>query len=122
MVIGTGIDIIEVERVKKAAAKPAFLKMVFTPAEQAYFDRFNFEPQTIAGTFAAKEATAKALSVGFRGIKWTDIEVLHDENGKPYATLQNAALSRMRELTGKTVHVSISHIKQLAVAQAIVED
>lgn len=101
MVIGTGIDIIEVERVKKAAAKPAFLKMVFTPAEQAYFERFNFEPQTIAGTFAAKEATAKALSVGFRGIKWTDIEVLHDENGKPYATLQNAALSRMRELTGK---------------------
>ena len=78
MVIGTGIDIIEVERVKKAAAKPAFLKMVFTPAEQAYFERFNFEPQTIAGTFAAKEATAKALSVGFRGIKWTDIEVLHD--------------------------------------------
>ena len=69
-----------------------------------------------------EEATAKALSVGFRGIKWTDIEVLHDENGKPYATLQNAALSRMRELTGKTVHVSISHIKQLAVAQAIVED
>ena len=68
MVIGTGIDIIEVERVKKAAAKPAFLKMVFTPAEQAYFERFNFEPQTIAGTFAAKEATAKALSVGFRGI------------------------------------------------------
>lgn len=122
MVIGTGIDIIEVERVKKATEKPAFLKMVFTPAEQAYFERFNFEPQTIAGTFAAKEATAKALSVGFRGIKWTDIEVLHDENGKPYATLQNAALSRMRELMGKTVHVSISHIKQLAVAQAIVED
>ena len=48
--------------------------------------------------------------------------MLHDENGKPYATLQNAALSRMRELMGKTVHVSISHIKQLAVAQAIVED
>ncbi len=122
MVIGTGIDIIEVERVKKAAAKPTFLRMVFTPAEQEYFEERRFEAQTIAGTFAAKEATAKALSVGFRGIKWTDIEVLHDENGKPYANLRNGALSRLKDLAGKTVHVSISHIKQLAVAQAIVED
>ena len=122
MVIGTGIDVIEVERVKKAAAKPAFLNRVFTRAEQDYFERFGFEAQTIAGTFAAKEAIAKALAVGFKGIRWMDIEILHDDNGKPYAALQNGALSRLEELAGKRVHVSISHIKQLAVAQAIVED
>ncbi|MBQ7113119.1 MAG: holo-ACP synthase [Clostridia bacterium] len=122
MVIGTGIDIIEVERIRKAAAKPAFLNAVFTEAEREYFARFRFEAQTIAGTFAAKEATAKALSVGFRGIKWTDIEVLHDESGKPYTHLVNGALDRMQELAAKTVHISISHIKELAVAQAIVED
>lgn len=122
MVLGTGIDIIEVGRVEAAARKPSFMGRVFTLAEQEYIENKNFDSQTIAGAFAAKEAIAKALALGFRGIKWTDIEILHDENGKPYTVLQNGALTRMRELSGRQVHVSISHIKQLAVAQAILED
>ena len=122
MVIGTGIDIIEVERVAAAAKREAFISKVFTEAERDYFHNSGSGNQSIAGIFAAKEATAKALTVGFRGIRWTDIEILHDENGRPYTVLRNGALERMQALEGKKVHISISHIKELAVAQAILED
>ena len=122
MVIGTGIDIIEVSRVRKASERAGFLERIFTVAEKQYFERMNFNPQTIAGMFAAKEAIAKALAVGFNGVKWRDIEILHDENGAPYTMLSCGALDRMNELCGKRVLVSISHIKELAVAQAILED
>lgn len=122
MVIGTGIDIIEVTRVKKASERAGFLQRVFTSAEHRYFEQKNFSPTTIAGMFAAKEAIAKALAAGFNGVKWRDIEILHDDMGCPYTRLENGALTRMRDMGGKKVHVSISHIKELAVAQAILED
>lgn len=121
MVVGTGIDIIEVDRIEEAAQQQSFLDKIFTAQEQAYFSRFNNNPQTVAGTFAAKEATAKALAAGFNGIRWQDIEVYRDPNGKPYVVLWNAAKTRMEEMGGTAVHLSISHIKATAVAQAIVE-
>lgn len=121
MVVGTGIDIIEVERIGEAASHRAFFDRIFTRDEQAYFQRYNHDLQTIAGTFAAKEATAKALAAGFNGIRWKDIEILRDESGKPFVKLRDAAQKRMQELGGSVVHLSISHIKTLAVAQAILE-
>jgi len=122
MILGTGIDIIEVERIESATKKNAFIERIFTTAEQDYFEKTNYNPQTVAGAFAAKEAVAKALGVGFGYVKWKDVEILHDENGKPYVILHDGAYERMNDLAGKRVHVSISHIKQLAVAQAILED
>jgi holo-[acyl-carrier protein] synthase len=122
LVVGTGIDIIEVDRISGAAERQAFIERVFTPEERSYFLKYNNNPQTVAGTFAAKEATAKALSAGFNGIKWQDIEILRDESGKPYVKLWNAAEQRMQDLGGRQIHISISHIKALAVAQAILED
>ncbi|MEL7609971.1 MAG: holo-ACP synthase [Bacillota bacterium] len=122
MVVGTGIDIIEVERVGEAAEYQAFLERVFTPAEREYFKERNNSPETIAGTFSAKEATAKALAAGFNGIQWKDIEIKRDDTGKPSVVLHNAAKARLEELGGRMIHISISHIKTLAVAQAILED
>lgn len=122
MVVGTGIDIIEVERVSEAAEYQAFLERVFTPAEREYFKEKNNSPETIAGTFSAKEATAKALAAGFNGIQWKDIEIQRDDTGKPSVVLHNAAQKRLEELGGRMIHISISHIKTLAVAQAILED
>ena len=122
MVVGTGIDIIEVERIRRAATKQVFMERVFTENELAYYEQHGSDAQTLAGTFAAKEATAKALAAGFNGIAWRDIEILHDESGKPYVRLWNAADQRMKNLGGSTIHVSISHIKTLAVAQAIMEE
>lgn len=122
MVVGTGIDVIEVERIRRAALQQAFLDRIFTANECAYYQKCNYDPQTLAGTFAAKEAAAKALAAGFNGIGWQDIEILRDESGKPYVQLWNAAKERMVSLGGSTMHVSISHIKTLAIAQAILEE
>lgn len=122
MVVGTGIDVIEVDRIRRAAAQQAFMDRIFTKNECDYYAKCNHDPQTLAGTFAAKEAAAKALAAGFNGISWQDIEILRDESGKPYVKLWNAAKERMDSLGGSTMHVSISHIKTLAIAQAILEE
>ena len=90
MILGTGIDIIEVERVKRAAAKEGFMERVFTETERQRLKSCNNDPQRIAGAFAAKEAVAKALKL-------------------------------MNGMGGRMLHVSISHIKDIAVAQAILE-
>ncbi len=122
MVLGTGIDVIEVPRIEKAASKDAFLTRIFTDAERDYYYASGNSSQTLAGMFAAKEATAKALSAGFVGIAWRDIEILRDDSGKPYAKLWNGAKKRMEDLGGQRIHVSISHVQALAVAQAILEE
>lgn len=122
MVVGTGIDIIEVDRIALAAKKQTFLNRVFTGNEQAYYESCGFNAQTLAGTFAAKEAAAKALAAGFNGISLRDIEIVHEESGKPMVRLHATAQQRMKDLGGSNLHVSISHIKALAVAQAILED
>lgn len=121
MILGTGIDIIEVERIAKAAEKEGFMARVFTGEEQLRFARYNNDPARIAGAFAAKEAVAKALGTGIGAIEWTEIEVLHHESGQPYAILSGDAQKRMEELGGDTLHLSISHIKAIAAAQAILE-
>ncbi len=123
MILGTGIDVIEVERVKKAADKERFIERVFTDGERQYFKERNDNCQSIAGVFAAKEAAAKALGTGFsQGVGLKDIEITHDELGKPAAVLTGGALKRMQALGAKTMHISISNIKEIALAQAILED
>lgn len=121
MILGTGIDIIEVDRVAKAAAKERFMTHVFTDAERLYFAKYNNDPAHIAGAFAAKEAVSKALGTGIGAVEWKEIEILHHDNGKPYAKLYGDAQKRMQELGGETLHISISHIKAVAAAQAILE-
>lgn len=121
MILGTGIDIIEVDRVAKAAAKERFMIHVFTDAERLRFAKYNNDPAHIAGAFAAKEAAAKALGTGIGAVEWKEIEILHHDTGKPYAKLYGDAQKRMEELGGETLHISISHIKAVAAAQAILE-
>ncbi len=122
MVVGTGIDVIEVERIKRAANQNAFLERIFTQNERQYYQKCGEDAQTLSGIFAAKEATAKALAAGFNGIGWRDIEILHDDLGKPYVQLWNSAKTRMESMGGRAIHISISHIKTLAIAQAILEE
>lgn len=121
MILGTGIDVIEVERIAKAAAKEGFMARVFTDAERQRFEKYNNDPAHIAGAFAAKEAVAKALGTGIGAVEWKEIEILHRESGQPYAGLYGDAQKRMEDLGGETLHISISHIKAVAAAQAILE-
>jgi len=120
MIVGVGIDIIEVERVKKACCNLRFLQRVFTEEELKHFERCGNNPQTIAGNFAAKEAVMKAMGTGFN-VGWKNIEILRWSNGKPYVNLYNRAAHQLSCIGGKKVWISISHIKELAIAQAIIE-
>lgn len=120
MILGCGIDMVEISRIRRAMEKRAFLQRVYTQAEREYFASRG-AAESAAGGFAAKEAVAKALGAGFYGMTLRDIEVLHDELGRPYALLHGGALKRMQELGAKKMHITITHEKQYAIALAILE-
>jgi len=120
MIIGIGVDIIEIERIKQAIEKTdSFVKRVFTNDEINLFEQRKWNCEVVAGNFAAKEAVVKALSVGLRGFEWIDVEVLRDSLGKPYVLLYNNAKKILGE--NCVIHVSISHCKEYAVANAVIE-
>ena len=113
-IIGTGVDITEVTRLKKAIEKwgEAFLNRVFTDEELVNAKTRGSLYQHLAGRFAAKEAVFKAL--GDANLNWKDVVILNDKEGKPFCRILN---SRSK---GTEVIVSISHVKNYAVANAIV--
>lgn len=120
MIKGLGIDIIEISRIEKAIKKnPRFIEKIFTVEEIKLFEERNFRSNTIAGYFAAKEATAKALGTGIRNMQWRDIEVKKDSMGKPFIKLHNNARIIAYSKSIKDIHLSISHSKEYAIAQAI---
>jgi holo-[acyl-carrier protein] synthase len=120
LALGIGIDIIEINRLVKAIKNPAFLDRIYTGREQDYFISRKNNPSTIAGYFAAKEAVAKALGTGLSLVKWTEIEVVRDDKGKPGIKLYGNARDAMEAMGGSRVLLSISHSKDNAIAQAII--
>lgn len=118
MILGVGIDMIEISRVAKACEKEAFLKRCYTE-EEIHSTRNN--PASLAGNFAVKEAVSKVFGTGFRGFGLDSIEVLRDELGKPYVNLYKGAKEKADELGITRIHVSISNTKEMAVAMAVGE-
>ncbi|MCI8515939.1 MAG: holo-ACP synthase [Hungatella sp.] len=118
MIIGIGTDMIEMERMRKACEKQAFLARIYT-AEECRQARGSIS--RLAGNFAVKEAVAKALGTGFQGFGPKEIEVLRDEKGKPYVRVFGGAGKRARELGIHTVHVSITNLREYASAFAVAE-
>ena len=121
MILGIGLDIIETARVEKALQNPVFLKKVYTEGEQEYLAKRKGNAQSAAGIFAAKEAVSKALGTGFGPISFQEVEIVWNENGKPSVRLTGRALMKLQEMGGKQVLVSITHIKDLAAAQAVID-
>ena len=120
MILGIGMDIIEINRIKEAS-NTRFMERIFTEGERHYLKMRNNNIYTIAGSFSAKEAVAKALGTGIGRVSWRDIEIVHDNDGKPYVKLHNMAKSHMDAIGGERVYISISHSREYAVAQAIIE-
>jgi holo-[acyl-carrier protein] synthase len=124
MIVGIGIDLIEVARIREVLLRtPRFRERVFTAAEQAYCDsRGAVAAQHYAARFAAKEATLKALQTGWRGgIAWQDVEVAALDSGAPFLIFQGEA-KRLFENSGATAaHLSISHTTEHAIAQVLLE-
>jgi holo-[acyl-carrier protein] synthase len=121
VILGIGLDLIETARVKRSLENPKFIEKVYTPGEQEYLLERKGNAQSAAGIFAAKEAVSKALGTGFGPIRLQEVEILCDESGKPCVRLTGAALKRMKDMGGSQVLVSITHIKDLAAAQAVID-
>lgn len=126
MIVGIGVDIIEIERVEKAIKNTkSFLDKIFTEKEKEYFYSRGMNSEVIAGNFASKEAISKALGTGIRGFSFMDIEILRDELGKPIVFLHNDAKVIGNKLVGDNsllkIHLSISHNKSNAIAYAMLE-
>lgn len=123
MIVGNGIDIIETERIEKAITKnDRFLHKIFSEKERKYINKRNRNIQTIAGMFAAKEAISKSLGTGIREFKWSDIQIEHDDLGKPMVELREKAKEIAIQKNVENIHISISHIDKCAIAFAIAEN
>lgn len=124
MIVGLGVDLIEIERVKLAHEKHGqrFIDRLFTPAEAKYCLRKKDPYPSLAGRFAAKEAVIKAFSYGFGGRwKWTQIEVVREPSGKPGLKLSGILekLGTQRKIS--RMHLTIAHSKRDATATVILE-
>lgn len=101
MILGIGSDLVDIERISFLLNRfhKRFEERVFTSQEQIYCKQQRDPSATFAKRFAAKEACAKALGLGFQeGIRWIDIEVLNTTHGKPFLTLKGKASSRLNTL------------------------
>jgi holo-[acyl-carrier protein] synthase len=123
MIYGTGTDIIEVSRIRTVMEKDlGFREKIFTSGEIAYCETKRHKYENYAARFSAKEAFMKAIGTGWRfGIRFADIEVYHDEFGKPLIRLSGKA-EELAKIEGiSKIHVSLSHVKEIATAIVIVE-
>ena len=116
--IHSGIDIIEIARIKNVLTKhpKRFLEKIFTEYERNYCRGRSTQ---LAARFAAKEAAMKALGTGVRGVGWKEIEVQRLPSGKPFIKLHGRAKKRAKFIGVEKIELSISHSKELATAMVI---
>ncbi|MCD4828083.1 MAG: holo-ACP synthase [Candidatus Cloacimonetes bacterium] len=122
-ILGAGIDIIEVARVQKQVEGTAgFCQRVFSPVEIAYCESKRHAAQHYAARFAAKEAFFKALGTGWRdGMEWREVSVENNELGRPSLVLSGKAKEVAAAAGATRLHVSLSHLKEMACATVIIE-
>lgn len=127
MIVGTGVDLAEVGRIRDAIERERtgarFLARVFTEGERAYCERRKGKYQSYAARFAAKEATMKALGTGWSArVGWTDIEVVRPRGKRPAIVLHRKAAAYARELGIRRLTLALTHTAETAMAQVIAED
>lgn len=122
MILGIGLDLVEVSRMQKVAADPGLMSRMFHADEIAYINRGKEDPAMLcAACFAVKEAFGKATGEGLRGLRLTDIILNHHPTGRPLLALAGTARARFEEIGGEHVHVSLSHESTMVSAVVIVE-
>lgn len=125
MLVGTGIDVVEVERLARSIERygSRFLARVFTREEIAYCQRRRSCAESFAARFAAKEAGAKALGTGIQhGITWTEIEVRRLPGQRPTLHFSGRAQEIAERLGVKRVSLSLTHSRMTAIATVMLED
>ncbi len=124
MIFGTGTDIIEIRRIENSIARSdAFVNKIFTEAEQAYCKAQKVGIfQSYAARYAAKEAVFKALGTGYRyGMAFREIEVKNDKLGKPEVIVHGKVKAFVNEQKITHIHLSLSHVKEMALAFVVLE-
>ena len=118
MKLATGVDLLEIERLRGAIETHGekFLQRIFTQQE---LDANQKKIESLAGRFAAKEAAAKALGCGIGDVAWKEIEILRAESGAPQLILHGAAERMAREQGLTTWSLSLSHSQSHALAMVV---
>ncbi len=124
MICGIGIDLVENSRLEKIIEKWGinFLNRVFSAGEIQYCGKHIQSSPHYGARFAAKESFLKALGIGLgRGVKLSDIEVVHDKNGKPVLALCGVAKVQIEKRKITKIHLSLTHTKKYATAIVLLE-
>ena len=116
-----GIDIIEIKRIERLfSANEGFLRKIYTEKEVEYCKPKKNRYQHFAARFASKEAVFKALGTGWAGkMKWTDIETLNDEMGRPYLNLYGSVKELAEKKRINNTSVSLSHCRDFAIGHVL---
>jgi holo-[acyl-carrier protein] synthase len=124
MILGVGIDLVEVPRLQAMHEQHGerLLKRFLRPEEIAYCLSHKFPAPQLAARFAVKEAVAKAFGTGIGAqLNWLDMEVRHQETGQPFLVLHGGGKALLESRGARTVHISISHTNSHATAVAVLE-
>ena len=124
MILGTGIDIIEVARIKASYGKfgERFLQRILRPAEIEYCLSHKEPAPFLAARFAAKEAISKAFGTGIgAALGWRDMEVGRKASGEPFVILHDGGEVLRLQREARIVHLSLSHTENYAAAMAVLE-
>lgn len=124
MIVGTGVDLAEVGRIRLAIERygARFVQRIYTPREIAYVERKANKYERYAARFAAKEAGMKAIGTGWRGgVRWQDFEVTNLPSGKPTLAFHGVAAAVAARLGVKNVALSLTHTSETGMAHVILE-
>lgn len=114
----TGVDIVQISRIEKIMTRKSdsFINRIFTKGEIEYIKRKGKNTNTIAGLYASKEAISKAIGTGIGQIGWHDMEISHDDSGKPIVNISPNKESLLIDLGINKFDLSISHDGDYAIA------
>ncbi len=124
MILGVGIDIIEVARIQASHERfgERFLNRILHPKEISYCLSFKSPAPFLAARFAAKEAISKAFGTGIGAqLGWHDMEVDHRDSGEPFVILRGGGQKLLEARGGRAVLLSLSHTREYAAAVAVLE-
>lgn len=115
MIVGIGIDLVDIDRFERTLARtPRLAERLFSASER------ERKPRSLAARYAAKEALIKALG-GSDGVHWTEIEITPEASGRPWFTLTGSTAEVVAARGITTLHLSMSHDANLATAYVVAE-
>ena len=125
MIVGSGIDLIEIARIEKSIVRydDRFCRRIYLPAEIQYCRSKRNSAESFAARFAAKEAAAKALGTGIQaGVGWKDIEVVRGPGGRPDLRFHGRAADIALQIGARHAAISLTHTQVYALAQVLLEN